>query len=222
MWNQLIGNHALGIFWCGQIWPWTPPSRSNKDSQTKKMLITRLLFVLGVWDGKPAYRKSWAGKPLVWSYLTLDLSFKVKQWLPNLKVLISCLLFVLEVWDGKPTYRKSWAGSLFLLLDLTLDPSFKVKQVYPNFKVLIARLWLVLEVCNVKPTYWKSWAGNLLMWSGFTLGSSFKVKWWLIDFLSGGYNLHQFSDALCLVTFVSFIKQHFVYLVSVQVATINT
>ena len=28
--------------------------------------------------GKPAYRKSWAGNLLVWSYLTLGPSFKVK------------------------------------------------------------------------------------------------------------------------------------------------
>ena len=32
--NQPIGNHGLGIFCCGQIWPWAPPSRSNEDSQT--------------------------------------------------------------------------------------------------------------------------------------------------------------------------------------------
>ena len=43
-----------------------------------KVLITRLLLVLEVWDGKPIYRKSWAGNLLVWSDLTLDLSFKVK------------------------------------------------------------------------------------------------------------------------------------------------
>ena len=30
-------------------------------------------------DGKPTYRKSWAGNLLVWSDLTLDPSFKVKQ-----------------------------------------------------------------------------------------------------------------------------------------------
>ena len=35
------------------------------------MLITRLLLVLEVWDGKPTYRKSWAGNLLVWSDLTL-------------------------------------------------------------------------------------------------------------------------------------------------------
>ena len=44
-----------------------------------KMLITRLLLVLEVWDGKPTYRKSWAGNLLVWSDLTLDPSFKVKR-----------------------------------------------------------------------------------------------------------------------------------------------
>ena len=37
--NQPIGNHGLGIFWCGEI---------------------------EVWDGKPTYRKSWAGNLLVW------------------------------------------------------------------------------------------------------------------------------------------------------------
>ena len=31
--NQPIENE-LGIFWCGRISPWTPPSRSNEDSQT--------------------------------------------------------------------------------------------------------------------------------------------------------------------------------------------
>ena len=44
-----------------------------------KMLITRLLLVLDVWDGKPTYRKSWAGNHLVWSDLTVDPSFKVKR-----------------------------------------------------------------------------------------------------------------------------------------------
>ena len=43
-----------------------------------KVLITRLLLVLEVWNGKPTYRKSWAGNLLVWSNLTLDPAFKVK------------------------------------------------------------------------------------------------------------------------------------------------
>ena len=38
-----------------------------------------LLLVLEVWNGKPTYRKSWAGNLLVWSDLTLDPSFKVKR-----------------------------------------------------------------------------------------------------------------------------------------------
>ena len=28
--NQPIGYHGLGIFWCGRIRPWAPPSRSNQ------------------------------------------------------------------------------------------------------------------------------------------------------------------------------------------------
>ena len=42
-----------------------------------KVLITRVLLVLEVWDGKPTYRKSWAGILLVWSDLTWDPPFKV-------------------------------------------------------------------------------------------------------------------------------------------------
>ena len=53
------------------------------QGQTKiakpKVLITRLLLVLQVWDGIPTYRKSWAGNLLVWSDLTLGLFFKVKR-----------------------------------------------------------------------------------------------------------------------------------------------
>ena len=46
---------------------------------------------------EPTYSKSWAGNLLMWSDLTLDPTFKVKQGNPNLKVLITHLLFVLEV-----------------------------------------------------------------------------------------------------------------------------
>ena len=42
-----------------------------------KVLITHVLLVLEVWDGKPTYRKSFARILLVWSDLTLDPSFKV-------------------------------------------------------------------------------------------------------------------------------------------------
>ena len=61
------------------------------------MLITRLLSILEVWDGKPTYRKSWAGNLLAWLDLTLGPSFKVKRGQPNLKVLVTHLLLVLEV-----------------------------------------------------------------------------------------------------------------------------
>ena len=44
-----------------------------------KVLITRLLLVLEVWDDKPTCRKSWGGNLLMWSDLTLDPSFKVKR-----------------------------------------------------------------------------------------------------------------------------------------------
>ena len=37
-----------------------------------KVLITHLLLVLEVWDGKPTYRKSWAKNLLMWSDLTFD------------------------------------------------------------------------------------------------------------------------------------------------------
>ena len=50
------------------------PSFKVKWGEPKlKVLITRLLSVLEVWDGKPTYRKSWAGNLLVWSDLTLGL-----------------------------------------------------------------------------------------------------------------------------------------------------
>ena len=41
--------------------------------------LSKLVLVVQVWDGKPTYRKSWAGNLFMWSDLTLDLSFKVKR-----------------------------------------------------------------------------------------------------------------------------------------------
>ena len=55
----------------------------------------------------------------MWSDLTLDPSFKVKQGERNLKVPITRLLLVLEVWGGKPSYRKSWTGNLLVWSELT-------------------------------------------------------------------------------------------------------
>ena len=48
-----------------------PSFKVKRGQPNLKVLITRLLLVLEVWDGKPAYRKSWAGNLLVWSDLTL-------------------------------------------------------------------------------------------------------------------------------------------------------
>ena len=44
-----------------------------------KVLITRLILVLEVWDGIPTFRKSWAGSLLMCSDLSLGSTFKVKQ-----------------------------------------------------------------------------------------------------------------------------------------------
>ena len=74
-----------------------------------KSFRSPLLLVLEVWHVKPTYRKSWAGNLLMWSDLTMDSSFKVRQGQPNLKVLITRLLLVLDVCSVKPTYKKSWA-----------------------------------------------------------------------------------------------------------------
>ena len=32
--KQTYRKSLAGLYWCGQIRPWTPPSRSNKDSET--------------------------------------------------------------------------------------------------------------------------------------------------------------------------------------------
>ena len=46
------------------------PSFKVKHGQPNlKVLITRLLLVVEVWDGKPTYRKSWAGNLLMWQDL---------------------------------------------------------------------------------------------------------------------------------------------------------
>ena len=47
-----------------------PSFKVKRGEPNLKVLITRLLMVLEVWDGKPTYRKSWAGILLVWSDLT--------------------------------------------------------------------------------------------------------------------------------------------------------
>ena len=55
------------------------PFKVKRGYPNLKVLITGLLLLVQVLDGKPTYRKSWPGNLLVWSDLTLDPSFKVKQ-----------------------------------------------------------------------------------------------------------------------------------------------
>ena len=67
--NQPIGNHGLGIYWCGQI-DLGPSFKVKQGELNLKVPITRLLLVLEIWDSKPSYRKSGAGNLLMWSDLT--------------------------------------------------------------------------------------------------------------------------------------------------------
>ena len=56
MWSQLIGNHGLGIFRCGQILPWAPPSRSNDDSLALvSCLSSDYKFVLVLWWARSSF-----------------------------------------------------------------------------------------------------------------------------------------------------------------------
>ena len=50
-----------------------PLFKVKRGHPNLKVLITRLLLVLEVWNSKPAYRKSWAGNILAWSDLLLFL-----------------------------------------------------------------------------------------------------------------------------------------------------
>ena len=64
-----------------------------------------LLLVLEVWDGKPTYRKSWAGNIVVWSNLTLGPSFKVKRWFTGYGELS---LWWIQICIGSPMRRSSF------------------------------------------------------------------------------------------------------------------
>ena len=57
---------------------------------------------------KPTYREIMGWESFMWSDLTLDPSFKVKQGYPNLKVLIARLLLILEVCNVKPICWESF------------------------------------------------------------------------------------------------------------------
>ena len=55
-----------------------PPLQGQIRIAKPKSAYNSLIIGPRGWDGKPTYRKSWAGNILVWSDLTLDPSFKVK------------------------------------------------------------------------------------------------------------------------------------------------
>ena len=74
-----------------------------------KVLISRFLLVLEVWDGKPTYRNSWAGNLLGVVRFDLGPLVQGQTRVAKLKSAYNSLI-VLEVWDGK------------------LMPSFKVKR----------------------------------------------------------------------------------------------
>ena len=70
--------------WAGNLLMWSdltlvPSFKVKQGYPNLKVLITRLLLVLEVWDGKPTYGESWTGNLVVWSDLTLGRPFKVKR-----------------------------------------------------------------------------------------------------------------------------------------------
>ena len=69
--------------------------------------------------------------------------------------------------------------------------------------MFIACLFVFLEVYSVTPTSRKSWAKNLLIWASPSRLSNVRMA--LVSFLSGGYNLHRFSDAIGLVIFCMYL-----------------
>ena len=76
--NQPKGNRAANLV----VWSdltLDPSFKVKRGLPKLKVLITRLLLVLDVCDGKPTYRKSWAGNLVMWLDFTLGPSFKVKR-----------------------------------------------------------------------------------------------------------------------------------------------
>ena len=73
------------ISWGGNLLMWSDLTldysfKVKRGQPNLKVLITRLLLVIEVWDVIPTCRISWAGNLLMWSDLTLSPSFKVKRW----------------------------------------------------------------------------------------------------------------------------------------------
>ena len=73
----LFGGYKFASVWLDLT---LDPSFKVKSGQLNlKVLITGLLLVVQVWDGKPTCRKSWARNLLMLLDLTLDPSFKAKR-----------------------------------------------------------------------------------------------------------------------------------------------
>ena len=62
---------------------WALSFKVKQGYPNLKVLITRLLLDLEVWDGKPTYRILWAGN-LLMSDLTFGSSFKAKWWFTDI------------------------------------------------------------------------------------------------------------------------------------------
>ena len=69
-----------------------PSFKVKRGQPNLKVLITHLLLVLEVWDGKPTYRKSCAGNLLVWSDLTLGPPLQGQMWTAKLKSAYNSLI----------------------------------------------------------------------------------------------------------------------------------
>ena len=78
-----------------------PSLKVKRGYPNLKVLITRLLLVLEVLDGKPTYTKSWTGNLLVWSDLTLGPPLQGQMRIAKLKSAYNSLIMNLEVLDGK-------------------------------------------------------------------------------------------------------------------------
>ena len=76
--NQHIGNHGLGIFGVVSFDLGPLVQGQTRIAKLKSAYNLHIIGPRGL-GGKPTYRKSCAGNLLVWSDLTLGLSFKVKR-----------------------------------------------------------------------------------------------------------------------------------------------
>ena len=143
------------------------------------MLISPLLLVLEIWDGKPTYRKSWAGKHFGMVGFDLGLLLQGQMRIAKLKSAYNSLVIGPRGlgWQTNLQEIKGWESFGVVRFDLgpLLQGQMRIAQLKSAYNLLIYNL-LVLEVWDGKPTYRKSWAGNLLVWLDLTLGPSFKVK----------------------------------------------